>query len=459
MLLDESSRSLPAWALHPVTVVLLVLMLRAATKTPHASGRLLIVIVWLRYVMQAYHEFTYATFAGVSINALASVGVCLVGGALLFRRLPALGRFPLLGLLIGVISLSGLMNAALGPTIETLFKWGYFAVVMLAVIDCIQRDGDARIFGALIWSFAPVLTYQALSIVLDVSKATESDGSVSFIGGFNHEAAFSIALITCMVIASFAPRRNFLLSVGLIAACLGGIVLANYRTSLIAALPIVFGFLVYGAASAAAPGRRLIASLVGLLMMLSAGAVASALMSDRLADVGVIAQEGGAAFKAPDQFTEAERKLLSGRLYLWNRYVEDYAAAEDRNLLLGFGADSWVDRFGLYAHNTLISYLFEFGLLGAGLVVLVWLAMIVRACRARDWTLRGQLVCAHIGFILLNLATMPFWMLEGLILYGLLCGYTVAVTLPRPAPAASFRPVRPVRSFALRANTPHEGKP
>jgi Ca2+/Na+ antiporter len=48
----------------------------------------------------------------------------------------------------------------------------------------------------------------------------------------------------------------------------------------------------------------------------------------------------------------------------------------------------------------------------------------VRAFRIADWALRGQLVCTHIGFILLNMATMPFWQIEGLILYALLCGYT-----------------------------------
>jgi hypothetical protein len=68
MLAEEASRSLPGWALHPATAVLFLFMLRAAFKTPHASGRLLIAIVWLRYVMQAYHELTYLNVGGVSIR-------------------------------------------------------------------------------------------------------------------------------------------------------------------------------------------------------------------------------------------------------------------------------------------------------------------------------------------------------------------------------------------------------
>ena len=179
MLLEETSRSLPAWALHPATAVLFILMLRAALKTPHASGRLLIGVVWLRYVMQAYHELTYTSIGGLSVNAIASLGVCLAGGLILFRRLPELGRLPIIVMLMITIALSGFTNGVLSPTIETLLKWGYFGVVLLATIDCLRRDGDARILGLLLWAFAPALVYQALSIALGVSKATENDGSVS----------------------------------------------------------------------------------------------------------------------------------------------------------------------------------------------------------------------------------------------------------------------------------------
>jgi hypothetical protein len=120
MLVEEASRSLPGWALHPATAALFLFMLRAAAKTPHTSGRLLIAVVWLRYVMQAYHEFTYVNVAGVSINAIASLGVCLIGGIILFRRLPHLGRFPILILLMLTIAASGLLNGTLAPTIENI---------------------------------------------------------------------------------------------------------------------------------------------------------------------------------------------------------------------------------------------------------------------------------------------------------------------------------------------------
>lgn len=426
-MLEEASRALPPAALHPATAILFLLLMRAVLKTPHASGRLLIVIVWLRYVMQAYHEITYISFGGVSINALGSLAVCCVGAFVLRRQAGELGRYPIILSLVGVVVVSGLMNGAVTPMIETVLKWGYFLIVMLAVQDCIRRDGDVRILGLLLWAFAPPLVYQALSVGLGVGKAGESDGSISFIGGYNHEAAFSIVLVTCFAVASLAPKLNPAVRLFLLIACLAGIFAANYRTSFIAVAPIAFGYFVFGAARAARPARRILISLLGFIVMAGGFVAANVLLSDRLNDVAVAADESE-FIRPTEEFTVADQKLLSGRLYIWNRYLEGYEAGDDKNLLLGYGPDAWVEPFGVYAHNTIVSYLYEFGLLGAVLIVLVWLAMIGRALRIRDWALRGQLVCVHIGFFLLNMATMPFWQIEGLILYGVLCGYTLCLS-------------------------------
>lgn len=445
-MIEEASRSLPPAVLYPTTALLFLTLLYAMSKTPHASGKLLLGVIWLRYVMQAFHEITYTAIGGVSINAIASLVVCGVGGLVLLRRLPMLARFPIMLSLVGVIALSGVVNGVLTPTVETMFKWGYFAIVLLAIQDCLERDGDARILRHLLWAFAPPLVYQLLSFALGIGKATEDDGSISFIGGYNHEAAFSIVLVTCFAIAALAPRLNTLVRQALLGACLVGILAANYRTSLIAVAPIAFGYFVFGAARSAIPGRRFMISLVGLLIMSGAMIAASFVMSDRLSDLGVIADGSRDLIRSPDEFTATERDLMSGRLYLWNAYFDSYRTGSDVQLLLGNGADSWIDVFGLYAHNTLVSYLYEFGLAGTALIVLVWLTMLVRAFRIEDWALRGQLVCTHVGFILLNMATMPFWQIEGLIFYALLCGYTYSASTVRgmarvPIPRRGFGPI------------------
>ncbi len=54
-MIEAASPSLPTAVLYPVTGILFILLLRAMSKTRHASGKLLLAIVWLRFVMQAYH--------------------------------------------------------------------------------------------------------------------------------------------------------------------------------------------------------------------------------------------------------------------------------------------------------------------------------------------------------------------------------------------------------------------
>jgi hypothetical protein len=426
-MLDQLSQPLPAAALYPATLILFVALIYAMSRTSHASGKFLIAIVWLRYVMQAFHEITYAQpFGGVSINALVSLGVCAVGAFMVWPRLGQVLRFPFVLALIGVIVISGVLNERYSSMFETVIKWGYFFVVALCLYDCIQRDRDARIFQPLLWAFAPPLVLQAISIALGVSKASESDNSVSFIGGFSHEAAFSIVLVTCFTVASLAPRLNPALRIGLLLACVAGIVAANYRTSLLALGPLAIGYFTFSTARSFTPNQRVLIGAIAFIGMIGVALGASWLLRERLADITTVATSGDSLIKPPTAFTEEERRLFSGRLYLWSSYISAYLAGDDLRILFGFGPDSWIDVFRRYAHNTVISYLYEFGVFGALFILLVWVSMFWRASRISDPWMRGQLQFAHVGFIVLNLATMPFWQLEGLILYGLLCGYTLA---------------------------------
>ena len=87
------------------------------------------------------------------------------------------------------------------------FSSGYFLIVLLAVQDCIRRDGDARIFGVLLWAFAPPGLPGVVARL--GGKAGESDGSISFIGGYHHEASFSVVLVTCFAVALRAAPELF----------------------------------------------------------------------------------------------------------------------------------------------------------------------------------------------------------------------------------------------------------
>lgn len=445
-MIGEASRQLPLYALAPITAVLFAALLFAMRGVRPASGKFLMFIVWLRYVMQAFHTTTYQPIAaGASLNAVASLFVCVVGGVIIARRLRMLTAFPFIGAMMTLILASSLLHGLFVPAIETILKWGYFIIVMLCAYDCFKRDGDTRVLGPMLWAVAPPIAFQLASIVLGVSKATESDGSVSFIGGFNHEAAFSITMVTGFLVATLAPRLHPLLRIILLAYGIMGIVMANYRTSLVALAPIAMGYLTFSAARPFRPRDRLLIAGGALLIAVSAFVGSAALMQSRFTDLssGAVTSE---LIKPPNEFSEEEKNLLSGRLYLWNVYYDQYRAGGEIEHILGYGADSWEAYFGIYAHNTLVSYLFEYGPMGVALILLIWASMLARAFSVRDPWMRGQLVSAHGGFILLNFATMPFWQIEGLMMYGLLCGVTLYYSTARNAsPAPARRAAAPLR--------------
>jgi hypothetical protein len=438
-MIDEGSRLLPAAALYPTAALAVLMLGYALTRTHHLTGRFLILIIWLRYMMQVFPDVTHPPdFAGFSLNAWASLIVCGLGAFVVSHRLRVIGRLPIVLTLMSVIVVSGLINGAYDAAAETLLKWGYFFIVALCLYDCIQRDGDARILAPLLWAFAPQLMLQAASIALGIGKATEDDGSVSFVGGFSHEAAFSIVLVTCFAVASFAPRLHPAVRVGLLTACVVGIFAANYRTSLIALAPLAIGFFTFSTARSFTSRQRTFVGAATLVGAIGVTILAAWALRERMADIAIAAGDE-ALFKPPGEFNQAERDLFSGRIYLWSSYLHAYLAGDDIRILFGLGPDAWVGVFPTYAHNTFISYLYEFGLFGAVLVVCVWIGMLARARTIPDPWLRGQMMFAHVGFIILNFATMPLWQLEGLILYGLLCGYTIALT-SRARVARTYRP-------------------
>ena len=219
---------------------------------------------------------------------------CAASAAFVLRKLPELGRFPIILMLLARRIVSGLMQWRAHADDRDRPQMGLFRRSSCwRVLDCIRAMATPASCGLLLWAFAPPLVYQALSIGLGVGKATESDGSISYIGGYNHEAAFSIVLVTCFAVASLAPRLNPVVRLGLLVACLAGILAANYRTSLIAIAPIAFGYFVFGAARSASPGRRILISLVGLIVMAGGFVAANVAAAERLNDVAIAAGETG----------------------------------------------------------------------------------------------------------------------------------------------------------------------
>ncbi|MGH6950486.1 MAG: hypothetical protein ACREH4_06420, partial [Vitreimonas sp.] len=168
--------SLPMALLLAVTGLTAVLTLWAMLRTRHRAGAFVIGSAWLRYIMQALHTVTYKpVVAGMSANAVGSIGLFLIGLLTINWRHLALRLLTPFYVLIAIAMASALANGDIGPSLITvLTKYGYLIVVTLSVFGAMRSaQGGDSFLVSLLWAFAPVAVFQLLSIVLGVSKATE----------------------------------------------------------------------------------------------------------------------------------------------------------------------------------------------------------------------------------------------------------------------------------------------
>ncbi len=180
----------------------------------------------------------------------------------------------------------------------------------------------------------------------------------------------------------------------------------------------------FGALRRFSPSDRpfliIVLCLVGASLLYAAGIA----MQGRFDDLFMTLAKGPELIKPPEQYTRAETELLSARAVIWSRYITAYLNGSLTNLVLGYGPESWEDTFTLYAHNTFVSTLYEAGVVGFVSLMFLFALCFTLALRAvRDR--RVLIVSAHTGFLALNLATMPLWMIEGNVLLALTLAYTM----------------------------------
>jgi hypothetical protein len=208
-----------------------------------------------------------------------------------------------------------------------------------------------------------------------------------------------------------------------LAISVAGIALANYRTALLATALPAASLAVSKLMRRFVPKQRSVVFVfLGVVTVFVFLGIAT-LARERFADIGTTLDKGASLIQPPESFTRQETRLFSGRVYLWSRYIDAYLNGDIINILVGFGPEAWLDRFSLYAHNTFISYLYELGVFGLAAFVWLLISNFLTALRTRGDE-RLVLTSCHIGFFVLNLATMPIWTLEGAILYALLLSQT-----------------------------------
>jgi hypothetical protein len=421
--MEEQVPSFPIYVTVPVWGAILLLVFIQVRRLRDSCATFLLLATWFRYGIATFHQYTYPPVVlGLSLIALTSiivvaVGLVVVGGRnLLIRKL-----IPIYGVML-VVLISAIANERWIEAVNATFKWLYLIVFALAAYSAMQRLGSDRIFRSLAVIFAGPIGLQWLSVPWGL-KTTAQDGSSFFIGGFQHQQSISIIFLTFLFVTCFSPSLSVIASYGRLVIVVVGVALANYRTSLLAAALPASSLVVSRLAGKFVPKQRSIAYvLLGLVTVFVFIGVAT-LARERFADLGTTLDKGASLIKPPEHFTTEDKRLFSGRLYLWSQYIDAYFGGDIINILVGFGPDSWVGRFTTYAHNTFISYLYEFGLFGLAALLWILISNFLTAVRVRD---NGRLILIswHIGFIVLNSATMGIWTLEGAILYALLLSQT-----------------------------------
>lgn len=399
----------------------------------------ILIALWLRFFLAAYHSITYTSLAaGLSLTALASVFMALVGFYVIPIRMFLLKRllpFYVFGI---AIIISGLYNGQFIGLANVLVKWTYFICITTAFFLSIKMSGlQETCRKALVPFFLPI-SLQVCSILLGESKVTDSDGQLSYIGGYFHESGFSMIIVGFMILTSLLPKNTIKFQGSLFLLGVFFIYLTNYRTAILAVLPVVAIYFFAAVDNKIEKKFRIPVYSIAAIIMASLIMVFMSSNQERFNDLFVVADTWTELIKAPIYFTEMEKDIFSGRINIWSEYVYAFGQGDFWNQLFGHGPESWSSVFEKYAHNTFISYLYEYGYFGLTSFAFFNVYLLISAWRIDNRNISNKVFFSIIGFLILNLATMPLWALEGMIVYGVL----ISVTFANPKTLHIDEPVR-----------------
>jgi len=406
-----------------VAVVSLIMVYRTITGNCNKYLAFAICAIWLRYFLSAFHTITYPPLvAGFSINALGSIGVAGLGLLVIPTAVFTLKKLFPFYVFFTAIAVSGFVNMQIPGTINVLVKWCYFLVLAGALFLSIRSQGQNETFKKLLVAFTMPVALQIASVFLGHAKATEADGSTSYIGGYNHEAAFSMIIVSFIFVIGLTKRKTIRFRTSLFTLAVFLLVLVNYRTAILTILPIAGVFYFTLVEQRLKPSQKApILTVVTMLFVMVFFALSLA-MQERFADVGLMLSNLDLILKAPRYFSEAEQDIMSSRVFIWSQYIDAFLNADTLNQVFGFGPDSWKQRFTLYAHNTFVSNIYEYGYLGFYSFIGVIVFTLLKAFSMYQKDLAKIVGLSIVGFLIMNLATMPLWNIEGLIFFAIVVG-------------------------------------
>lgn len=424
----------------------LALTLRQFRFVQDYPTRLLLVAFWARFSVAALPAYTtqslVAGFSPIALTTLGFTGLMLLACR---RRDFQSAHFAVYLPLIAVMVMSAGFNRTIVGLITELIAWTVFAATLQVTRMAIATNGMDRAMRALMAPFATPLLLQMASVALGRSIGSEEDGSRSFIGGYNHESVFSRFVMIFLVISMLVRWRSLWARAGLLLFSLSSIYLSNYRTTILAVLPIA-GVALGSQALSVFRARYRVALLIALAMCAVVGfALAVPYLPPRYAQIFEAIDRFGELFQPPQAFSMDERKIFSSRFFIWSLYLTEYVNGTIDQIIFGLGSYADKNKFHIgHAHNSYVQYLYEYGIAGVAFLLLAMTINIMYCFKIRDLEQKAMLLSIHVGFIVLNLSTGVLKAIEGLQLYAIIMAATLALAQRQPSPPLRLAP-RPLR--------------
>ena len=398
-------------------------------------SRAVILLIWVRFALTALGEPALrSVVAGQSILALGTFIAVMVVMFLVpldCLRQPRLMPF---AAMVAVLLLSAVFNGQLGALLNTGTLWIMLIVIAVLIRRALRIHGNRAVLRCLLAVFALPIGVQFAAVLLGRSQIG-LDGSVSFIGNYVHEAVFSTVVLCAVWLVTVYPWRNrwWLLLAFVVVMC--AMILANYRTLILACLPSLIVLILLMTANG--QNRWPVMPLIGGLAL--ALAAVTLLPLDRFSELGLIVGQLSDLAKPAQEFSAAEKDLLSARIYIGAAYLEEYAQADLVRHLVGFGPAVDTKFIGTHPHNEFLRILFETGLVG----LILWIGIVGSLLRAalRHAPRPANVVLAS-GYGALTIGSLGTSFLirpEGIIFVALLVAVTWHLTERQPERRARRR--------------------
>ncbi|WP_232824669.1 O-antigen ligase family protein [Algibacillus agarilyticus] len=320
---------------------------------------------------------------------------------------------------------SSIINHNQALAVASIFKWIFLIQLAALILKATDYDGFYKVVKVFSIAYTYTIILVFLSFILRVYKATEGDGSVSYVGGYFHEAVASVIIIGGMAVYSLleSEKKSNSNKFKIFAVFSLLLILINYRTTVLASL-LLSASLLYIIFLNTNFVTKHVTIFTGVILCLIISLAGPSNTLERFQEIPQAIGQSANLFDYPENYTKDEKRLFSGRIYMWSNYIAEYLSGTNIQLILGRGMDSWKASFEKYAHNTFVSFLYELGILGLTLFSILILGLYRRIMTVKSSGVRYSLIGIFSSFLVLNLGTMPLWQIEGIILLAVILGTT-----------------------------------